>query len=303
MSILPTEPRERATLTIGAAQRQLATVFAKAGLETPGLDARLLVTRTLGIDSAGTLKTPDRLLSPGEADLIEAVAHRRLAREPVSRILGRRQFHGLDLEVGPATLDPRPDTETLVEGVLRLAADGLVPGSPGYHIADVGTGTGAILLALLTSLPEATGLAIDIDPDALSVARRNAGRHGLAGRTRLQLASWLDGIDGRFDLIVSNPPYIESARIGRLEPEVARYDPRRALDGGLDGLDAYRALIGSAAKRLSPGGWLALEVGCDQSGKVRQFIELQADKLDPASVQIWPDLAGMPRCVAARAHC
>lgn len=301
-AILPTTPGERAALTLAAAQRHLARAFEAADLDTPALDARRLITGVLGLDAAAPLQTPDRPLSAAEADSLEAAGQRRLTREPVSRILGQRQFYGLDLEISPATLDPRPDTEALVDGVLKLASAGLVPGGPAYRIADIGTGSGAILLALLQHLPGARGLAVDVCAEALAVARRNAQRLSLAARLETRLTSWLDGIPGPYDLIVSNPPYIPTAGITDLDPEVAHFDPHRALDGGADGLAAYRALIPAAAQRLAPGGWLALEIGASQTQSLLELLALEAPRLDPGSLQIWPDLAGQQRCVAVQAQ-
>lgn len=300
--ILPTRPDALAKLTIGAAQRLLAAAFERAGLDTPTLDARLVVTGVLGLGRSATLAAPERLLGADEARLLERAAQRRLAREPVSRILGERQFFGLDLEIGPATLDPRPDTETLVEGVLRKATSGILPGGPAYRIADIGTGSGAILLALLRHLPHAVGLAADISPCALAVAERNAKKLGVADRFTTLRTSWLDGLAGPFHCIVSNPPYIPSGTIQGLEPEVASYDPKVALDGGSDGLDAYRALIPAAARTLEAGGLLALEIGADQEQKVRQIIDLETGYLDLGSVEVWSDLARKPRCVAVQAR-
>lgn len=301
-AILPTAPDARAALTLAAAQRHLARAFEAAGLETPALDARRLITGVLGLDAAAPLQTPDRPLSAAEAGVLDVAAQRRLAREPVARILGRRQFYGLDLEISPATLDPRPDTETLVDGALKLAAAGEIPGGPGYRIADAGTGSGAILLALLRHVPDARGLALDIDADALATAQRNARRLGVSDRLETHQTSWFDGVTGAFDLIVSNPPYIPTADIAGLDLEVARFDPHRALDGGADGLAAYRVLIPAAAQRLAPGGWLALEMGAGQAHSLCKLIALEAPRLDPGSLQIWPDLAGLPRCVAAQAQ-
>ncbi len=300
--ILPTEPKIRAQLTIGAVQKLLATAFETAGLDTPALDARLLVTGVLGLGRAATLEVPERPVGAGEAVQLEQAAVRRLAREPVSRILGKRQFYGLDLEIGPATLDPRPETETLVEGVLRFAASGRLPGGPTYRIADVGTGSGAILLSLLSHLPQAQGIAVDLSSDALAVAESNARQLCVADRFETVRTNWLDGVTGRFHCIVSNPPYIPGSAIQGLEPEVVRYDPCGALDGGPDGLDAFRALVPAAARRLEPSGLLALEIGADQEPSVRQIIDAEAKYLAVSSVQVWTDLARKPRCVAVQAR-
>lgn len=289
-------------LTLGRAQAVLAAAFAKAGLDIPALDARLLVTGALGLDRAMTLQAPDRPIDDQDAALINEFGRRRLAREPVSRILGAREFYGLEFEISPATLDPRPDTETLVEGVLRLFTDGVVPGGRYARILDAGTGSGAILVTLLHHLPEASGLAVDIEPAALRIAERNAIRHGVNDRFEVRQADWLDGIAGSFGLIVSNPPYITTAAIDVLDLEVRQFDPRRALDGGKDGLDAYRRLIPVAVQALLPGGWLVLETGQNQDAVVLKILEKEAAILNFDSVLNWPDMAGIRRCVAIRSR-
>lgn len=291
--------------TLESTVRTLAVAFRDAGLETPELDARRLVLDTLSLDNTALLRDPDRHLSADERQRIAGHQSRRLAREPVSRILGQRAFHGLDLEITPATLDPRPDTETLVDGVLQLVAEGRVSGGEAPRILDVGTGSGAILIALLHRLPKASGLGTDISEAALTVAKRNAARHGLAARASFREARWLDGIDGSFDLIVSNPPYIPSGIVAELEPEVARFDPVAALDGGADGLVAYRAIAGDVRRLLTPGGWIAVEVGIGQSQDVASILaaglgDRQHDRA--GDTLIWLDLGGIPRCVAREAR-
>lgn len=300
-----TSPASSPPETLRDAVRRLAAAFREAGLETPDLDARRLVLDTLSLDGAALLREPDRHLDTDEQQKIAAVQARRLDREPVSRILGMRAFHGLDLEISPATLDPRPDTETLVDGVLRLVADGRVPGGDAPRILDVGTGSGAILIALLHRLPKATGLGTDISDEALAVAGRNAARHGLAERARFRQTSWLDNIDGPFDVIVSNPPYIPTNDLAELEPEVARFDPRTALDGGTDGLEAYRAIASDLKRLLAPGGWVAVEVGIGQS---KDVVSILANGLgygpecSETDAQVWFDLGGIARCVACEAR-
>jgi release factor glutamine methyltransferase len=291
--------------TLRQAVRSLAITFRDAGLETPDLDARRLVLDGLSLDSATLLREPDRRLDSREQQRIREACTRRLAREPVSRILGKRAFYGLDLEISPATLDPRPDTETLVDGVLRLISDGRAPGGEAPHILDIGTGSGAILVAVLSRLPKATGLGTDISAEALAVARRNASRHGLARRAGFQKTSWADGIKGPFDLVISNPPYISTEKLSGLEPEVAHFDPRGALDGGADGLSAYRAIAGSLPRILAPGGWVAVEVGVGQSDAVASILAngLNDRRNDVASSGlIWCDLGGIARCVALEAR-
>jgi release factor glutamine methyltransferase len=275
----------------------MTRAFADAGLDTPALDARRLVIFALGLEPVSLLREPERPLTEEERGRLTQVATRRLAREPVSRIEGKRMFHGLDLDIGPATLDPRPDTETLVEAALGLAREWEAP-----HILDLGTGSGAILLALLHRRPEATGLGTDISEDALRMAEHNAARHGLARRAKFRRASWLDGVDGQFDIVVSNPPYIPEADLAALDPEVARFDPRAALDGGPDGLAAYRAIAGSVASVLKPDGWIAVEVGAGQCEAVAQILRDAFPDEAAIDGRIWPDLGGIARCVAVRAR-
>lgn len=287
-------------LTIDVARRRLAAAFGAAGIDSPTLDARLLVAAALGIDRAGIVRDPDRRIGTDAATIVEQFARRRLAREPVSRILGQRAFHGLDFHVGPSTLDPRPDTETLVDAALELARRGQSEGGRALRILDLGTGSGAIIIALLAALPEATGVATDISAEALGFAQRNARRHYVEDRLVLQRTSWLDGICGRFDLVVSNPPYIPSAEIAALAPEVRCYDPGPALDGGADGLEAYRALLTGVGAILAADGWLLLEIGAGQAESLARLAKMQPQWAAGCEMSTWPDLSGMTRCMAFR---
>ena len=290
-----------ASATLAALQRRVAAALAAAGIETAALDSRWLISGVLGLDRAAALLEPGRPLDASDIARIEAATVRRLAGEPVARILGTRAFHGLDLEISAATLDPRPDTETLVDGVLGLVGQGLAPGGEAPRFADIGTGTGAILIALLAALPKATGVGVDISPAALAVARRNADRHGVAGRMTLVETRWAEGLAGPFDCVVANPPYIASAEIAGLSREVRVFDPRIALDGGPDGLDAYRALVPAAARIIAPGGWLAMEVGEGQADAVAGLIRA-CSRWVGDRVRIWADLSGIQRCVAVQAQ-
>ena len=293
-----TVPHDAPATVDGTLRRTVAT-FREAGLETPGLDARLLLEAALGLDSVSLLREPGRVLTVADVATIQEMAARRLRREPVSRIVGRRWFYGLEFEIDPATLDPRPETETLVEGVLtRLREHGLADGRP-LRLLDLGTGSGAILIALLVALPSATGLGTDISPAALAVARRNASRHGVVNRAEFGNADWLAGVDRlKFDVIVSNPPYIATGELPALEAEVARYDPRAALDGGTDGLAAYRALISAVPAFLAPTGLLVVEVGAGQDQQVSRLCE-DAGLVAEPTTPLWKDLSGHVRCVAA----
>jgi release factor glutamine methyltransferase len=291
------------------AVRALARAFCAAGLADAAVDARHLVAGALDVDAAGLLATGEARLASAEALRISSFAHRRLAREPVARILGRRWFHGALFEIGSATLDPRSDTETLVDGVLARLGAGAelhsagttsdLPPSAGLRLLDLGTGSGAILVALLRALPGATGRGVDVDPAAIAIAARNAARLGVADRATFTVGCWLDDLGAeRFDVIVSNPPYIATAEISGLAPEVACYDPFPALDGGNDGLDAYRAILARVGNHLAPGGLLAFEIGVGQETAVADAMARNG----LGRVDVWRDLAGHARCVAARAQ-
>lgn len=288
---------------LAAAVAAMTRAFREAGLDTPGLDARRLAASVLGLDETALLREPGRSLDHASLYRLAEAACRRLAREPVARIIGRRGFHGLDFEIGPATLDPRADTEALVEGALALVADGLVPAADKLRILDLGTGSGAILIALLAALPAATGLGIDISEDALALARRNADRLGVGGQCVFQVSDWYQQVAGRFDLVVANPPYILRETIAGLDPEVRSHDPIAALDGGVDGLDAYRSIAQGIGRVLAAGGWLACEIGIGQQAHVLALLRSAGLGLNHSDVQTWTDLGGVIRCVAARARC
>jgi len=266
-----------------------AARLAAAGVDAPAVDARLLAAAALELDRAGLLAQRDRPLAPDEAAALAALVGRRAVREPVSRILGRREFWSLGFAVTPATLDPRADSETLVAAVLDRLGDR----REAWRILDLGTGSGCLLLALLAELPAARGIGVDRDPVAARAARDNARRLGLADRARFAVGDWAESIRGPVDAIVANPPYIATQDIDALAPEVARYDPRPALDGGPDGLDAYRRIIPQAATLLAPRGFLALEVGATQSTAVAAM----ADAAGFGPIATIADLGGLPRVV------
>ncbi len=255
----------------------------------------MLVGAVLGLELTGIIAAANRCLTAMEAAHLEEFARRRLAGEPVARILGTREFWGLPLKLSAATLEPRPDTETVVE----LALDMLhaVPRPDRPRIADIGTGSGAILLALLSELPDAYGVGTDISEQALQTARRNAVDLGLADRADFAACDYAAALAGPFDLVVSNPPYVRSAEIAGLAAEVRDHDPRAALDGGADGLDAYRALIPQAAGLLEPQGALVVETGQGQSGDI-QALMTAAGLMLPVAPKA--DLAGVRRAVAGR---
>jgi len=281
--------------TVAQARRALADAFRKAGLDSPELDARLLVGHALGLDHTGMTLAGGRSLDARETRAVSALAARRLAREPVARIVGTKAFWTLSLHVDAATLVPRPETETAVEQALAAVDQG-GPRERALRIADLGTGSGALLLALLSELPNADGVGTDVSVAALATARANAVRAGLADRARFVACDFAAALaDGGFDLVVSNPPYIASGDIASLSPEV-RHDPRRALDGGADGLDAYRAIAAQAPRVLASGGHLVVELGIGQASAVAAL--LTAGGL--ASILLRTDLAGIPRALQAR---
>ncbi|MBR0739694.1 peptide chain release factor N(5)-glutamine methyltransferase [Bradyrhizobium liaoningense] len=281
--------------SIESARRALAAQLQSAGIEEPGLDARLLVGAVLRLDLTDMVTQAARQLTPEEAARLEAYAQRRLAHEPVARILGAREFWGLPLRLSEATLVPRPDTETVVELALEIFRE--QPASHSPRIADIGTGSGAILLALLHEIPDAFGVGTDLSLTALATARDNATTLGLADRAAFVACSYAAALSGPFDLIVSNPPYIPSAEIPKLSLEVREHDPHLALDGGNDGYDAYRVLIPQAGACLAPGGALIVEAGQGQARNIETLMTAAALSVDRPHKA---DLAGIPRAVSAR---
>ena len=276
-------------MTRSAARLRVAASFRAAGLASPDLDARLLVCAACGIDHMALVRDPDLPLGVDAATL-EAMAARRVAREPVSRILGRREFWGLSLAIGPAVLDPRPETEGLVGAVIdAIGGEKARPRT----ILDLGTGSGAILCALLSELPGAFALGIDRSMDACRVARANLATLGFAGRSAIVRGSWADAIGGRFDVIVANPPYIPHEDLAGLDREVHEHDPHTALDGGADGLDPYRAIVPRLGDLLAPNGIVAFECGFDQGGRLAAM----AHAAPLADVRVLLDLSGHDRVV------
>jgi release factor glutamine methyltransferase len=279
--------------SLGEALASLRRRLTAAGIANPALDARLLLLAATGLSHEALIAAPDRRLDGSEVRRLEAFAQRRLAREPVSRILAEREFYGRRFAIGPASLDPRPDTETLVERGLDFAGSRAAP----PNILDLGTGSGAILVTLLAELPGASGTGTDISFAALDEARSNARRHGVADRANFVRANWCEGVSGAFDLIVSNPPYIPRRELSSLEREVRDYDPPSALDGGPDGLEPYRAMAGGAVELLAHDGLLALEIGAGQEDGVSAIFA--GEGWTPASEgAACRDLAGRVRVLA-----
>jgi release factor glutamine methyltransferase len=288
-------PGLKAGASIEETVRLVAQIFNEAGIEEAFVDARALIGHALRLARAQLISQSDRLLDTREIDVISALAARRLKREPVSRILGRRPFWDLDLNVSPDVLVPRPETETVVEAALDFIERG-GRRLEKLRVLDIGTGTGALLLALLRELPNAIGVATDLSEAAIAVARGNAERNELAERARFIVCNIADGIEGPFDLIVSNPPYIAHAEIATLMPEVRDYDPLLALDGGADGLDAYRAIARDMHRLLAPGGRLIVELGMGQESSVAALFLQSGLTAD----DVRADLAGIPRALVAK---
>jgi release factor glutamine methyltransferase len=256
-------------MTVAQTRRALTRQFRDAGIGSPELDARVLIGHVLGLDHAGLIAAAAQPVLAADLERVESVARRRLAGEPVARITGTREFWGLPFIVTPDVLVPRPETETVVETALALIGPDRTAGP---RILDMATGSGAILLALLSELPNARGAGTDIDQPALGVARRNAAQLGLEDRAKFIASNYGSAINGRFDLVVSNPPYIATSQIATLERDVRDYDPRPALDGGPDGLSAYRAIVADATRLLAPGGSLVLEIGQGQENDVARLL-------------------------------
>ena len=278
---------------LGCAIDEVARRLAAAGIAEARREARLLAGKAAGLDSATAIAHPERKLSPEEIERLAGYARRREAREPISRILGWREFWSLRFAHGPETLDPRPDSETLVAAALESARSVSITRAKPLSVVDLGTGSGCLLLALLSELPNAQGLGIDISRGALATAAANAGSLGLASRARFQWGDWGSGVKERFDLILCNPPYIPAGEVAGLAPEVAKFDPILALSGGADGLDVYRRLSRELPPLLSQGGRAIVEIGVGQGAPVGAILAGGGLRLLGERA----DLAGTLRCL------
>jgi release factor glutamine methyltransferase len=278
--------------TVGAFLCQAGQMLRAAAIENPRLEARLLLGHAMGATPEQLLRDPRAPVPTEAAVRFRAALAARLDATPVAHILGSQGFWTLDLAVSPATLIPRPDSEALVEAALDLFPD---PAAP-LRVLDLGTGTGCLLLAVLAERPQAFGVGVDLVPEAAALAAANACRNGLADRSAFLAGDWAAALSGRFDLVLSNPPYIESAAIAGLMPEVARHEPRSALDGGADGLDAYRLLVAALPGLLAPGGAAVIELGIGQRAVVEDLA--RGGGLTPAGARA--DLGGIPRALVLR---
>jgi release factor glutamine methyltransferase len=273
--------------------RGAVQALANEGVESPRLDAELLLAHVLGVNRAAVMARPDRELTPKELTLYRSLAMRRAAREPLAYIVGHREFFDLDFILSPAVLIPRPETELLVEHALQLGR-GM---APAIQIADVGAGSGAIAVTLAVHLPRATVYALDESAEALAVAEENARRHGVRERVRCLQGDLLAPLPGAVDLITANLPYVTTGEWEGLAPEIRDYEPRSALDGGPDGLNLIRLLLGASAPNLRPGGAILLEIGASQGSAV---IALARQAFSHAGVQLAQDYAGLDRLVVVQ---
>lgn len=272
--------------TVKALLDAVAQQLKAAGIDGARAEARLIVAHVTGVDRARQLTDPSHEVDPEPA---LALARRRAEREPMAYLIGRREFWGLDFIVGPGVLVPRPETETLIEAALATLADR----TAAWRVLDLGTGTGCLLLTLLSLYPNALGIGIDRSAAALAYAARNRRLLGLEERALLVQGDWLAAVQGPFDLVVANPPYI--APNEPRDPET-RHEPEVALIAGQDGLDAYRAIAGPAWLALTPGGFAAVEIGAGQGDAVRALLEQAGFR----EVAVMPDLAGRPRAVTGK---
>jgi len=284
----------KAGVSLQQACELMAQAFRSAGVDSAKMDARILAAHALKLSRAQLISQSDRELEPREVDALSARAARRLKREPVSRILGEREFWGLRLAIDASVLDPRPETETVVEAALDWATTNQLR-NEALRVLDIATGSGALVVALLSEFPAAVGVATDKSLDAVRVARVNARRLGLADRCMFIAGDYATALRGPFDLIVSNPPYIASGDIADLAPEARDYDPRLALDGGADGFDAYRAIVNDTPRLLARRGRLIVELGQGQGEAVAEIATRAGLLVEPPRA----DLAGISRALCA----
>jgi release factor glutamine methyltransferase len=279
--------------TVGSLLDSADAALTQAGFDAPRRIARRVLGAVLEISPAEMLSHPEKVIEDLQVRRVRLTLDRTLAREPLSRILGRREFWGLEFTLSADTLDPRPETETIVEAVLPRFSDRHQP----LRFLDLGTGTGCILLALLSEFPSAVGFGVDLSAGAVTTARRNAGLLGFADRAHFLVGDWGAAISGKLDAIVANPPYIATTLLAELPREVALHDPRLALDGGKDGLQAYHSLAMDLGRLLGPNALFFGEIGSCQASAVAAIIRARGLVIEGYE----QDLAGTPRCVIAKA--
>lgn len=281
-------------VSLGQAHTAAARLLREARIAAPELDARLLLCHAASLTHEACVAGLNDTLTPDAAAKFGAYVTRRLGGEPVSRIIGIREFYGRTVSIDASTLDPRPDTETVIEAALALASR-----EGPLRLLDLGTGSGCILITLLAELPLATGIGVDKSLPALELARANAASLGVADRARFMAGDWLEAVQGTFDLVVANPPYLSAADMAGLSNEVGAHDPRDALDGGPDGLSAYRRIVPRLPRVLRPGGIALFEIGHTQFEAVSGLLAGEGLILEQGP---WRDLAGRPRAVGGRAR-
>ena len=277
--------------------RDAAVALAAAGIDNVRFEARLLLAHAAGLSAEQLIARGAEPAPAAVAERLRELAARRVLREPMAYILGEREFWGLPFKVSPAVLVPRPDSETLIEAALALMPDRQRP----WRIVDLGLGSGCLLLTLLREYPAARGVGLELSEEALAVAQANAEALEVAARARLvsgdwRQPDWQQRLGGPFDLLVSNPPYIEAGAIERLMPEVARFEPRLALDGGPDGLAAYHAIASAAPALVAPGGRVLVEIGEGQALEISRIFTAAGLAMEG----LWKDLAGIDRVVSAK---
>lgn len=278
-------------VTLAAVLRDAAKKLRTAGVDDAMTDARILAAHALRLSREDMLREPHREIAAADLHIFDDMISRRCGREPVARILGRREFRSLSFRLAPDTLEPRPDSEAIVEAAVDYG--NRILGARPLRVLDIGTGTGCLLIAVLNELPDSTGVGTDIADGAVETANRNAGDHGLSDRAMFICTDWTDGVAGSFDLVVSNPPYIETAEIVSLAPEVSDHDPLKALDGGADGLDAYRVIAARLGQLLAPTGAAVCEIGSTQRDAVAAIFAAKGFSL----VETRDDFGGHPRAL------
>ena len=280
--------------------RDATTALEHANIENAEFLARHILCEVTGLTPAQLLLQAEAAIGPDALHWFKAFLKRTCAHEPLSRITGTKEFHGRTFKLNEATLDPRPDSETLIEAVIEIAKEQDAKGweKKAFRFIDIGTGTGCLAITLLAIFPNARALATDIEDKALEAARQNASDQGVLDRLQLSNKKSLEEIEGPFDLLISNPPYIPTPEISALAPEVREHDPIKALDGGPDGLDVYRQ-IAKRLKTVIPQGWAVFEVGASQAHDVLDIFQ----KIQIGGHRLWKDLSSHTRCVAVRTHC
>lgn len=279
------------TASLRSAVLEAGEILRQSDVSDAKRDAALLLANVLGEEVTYLYREPDRILTDKERKKFNSLISRRATREPLSHLTGHREFWSLDFLVNKDVLDPRPDSETLIEAVLSSQTQEYNP----RRVLDLGTGSGCLLLTVLSEIPSATGIGIDYSDAALAVARKNANRLGLEPRTEFHRGSWDIDLGEKFDLVISNPPYIPTCDMEGLQPEVRDFEPLLALDGGVDGLGSYRDILSNIRTLLRPNGQLVFEVGIDQAQDVGQMMQNSG----LSSPKFHRDLAAIERCVSA----